>query len=62
MGRVNVRQVIIWTGVAILGAVAWGFVALARGEQVNAIRPEPDDRLSEPPASKPEFASGLPLH
>jgi carbon starvation protein len=37
MSRVNVRQVVIWTGVAILGAVAWGFVALARGEQINAI-------------------------
>jgi carbon starvation protein len=37
MRRVNVRQVVIWSGVAILGAVAWGFVALARGEQINAI-------------------------
>jgi carbon starvation protein len=37
MSRVNVRQVVIWTGVAILGAVAWGFVALARGEQINAV-------------------------
>ena len=33
----NLRQVVIWTAVAILGAVAWGFVALARGEQINAI-------------------------
>jgi carbon starvation protein len=37
MTRVNLRQVLIWSAVAILGAVAWGFVALARGEQINAI-------------------------
>ena len=37
MTRVNLRQVLIWSAVAILGAVSWGFVALARGEQINAI-------------------------
>ena len=37
MTRVNLRQVLIWSAVAILGAVAWGFVALARGERINAI-------------------------
>jgi carbon starvation protein len=28
---------LIWTAVAILGAVAWGTIALARGEQINAV-------------------------
>jgi len=37
MTRANVRQLLIWSAVAILGAVAWGFVALARGERINAI-------------------------
>jgi hypothetical protein len=37
MTRVNLRQMLIWSAVAILGAVAWGFVALARGERINAI-------------------------
>jgi carbon starvation protein len=35
--RVNVRQVLIWSAVSILGAVAWGIVALVRGEPVNAV-------------------------
>ncbi|HEX2075136.1 MAG TPA: carbon starvation CstA family protein [Geodermatophilus sp.] len=35
--RVKPREVLVWTAVAILGAVAWGVVALARGEQINAI-------------------------
>src|ERR1700693_2665716 len=37
MTRVNLRQMLIWSAVAILGAVSWGFVALARGERINAI-------------------------
>ena len=37
MTRVDLRKVLIWSAVAILGAVAWGFVALARGERINAI-------------------------
>ena len=37
MKRLNLRQVLIWSAVAILGAVSWGFVALARGERINAI-------------------------
>ena len=37
MTRVNLRQLLIWSAVAILGAVSWGFVALARGERINAI-------------------------
>jgi carbon starvation protein len=35
--RLDVRQVAIWTAVAILGAVAWAVLALARGESVNAV-------------------------
>ena len=30
------RQIAIWTAVAVLGAVAWGIVALSRGEDVSA--------------------------
>jgi carbon starvation protein len=36
MRRVHVRSVLIWSAVAVFGAVAWGFVALARGENVSA--------------------------
>jgi carbon starvation protein len=35
--RMNPRSVLIWTTVAIVGAVAWGILALARGENVSAI-------------------------
>jgi carbon starvation protein len=35
--RLEVRQVAIWTAVAILGAVAWSVLALVRGESVNAV-------------------------
>jgi carbon starvation protein len=35
--RLDVRQIAIWSAVAILGAVAWGVLALARGESVNAV-------------------------
>ncbi|HEV8648760.1 MAG TPA: carbon starvation CstA family protein [Actinomycetes bacterium] len=35
--RLDVRQVAIWTAVAILGAVAWAVLALARGESVSAV-------------------------
>jgi carbon starvation protein len=31
------RQVAIWVAVAILGAVAWGILALVRGERINAV-------------------------
>ncbi|GAB3402363.1 carbon starvation CstA family protein [Flindersiella endophytica] len=37
MNRINVRSVVIWTAVAIVGAVSWGVLALARGENVNAV-------------------------
>jgi carbon starvation protein len=36
MRRVSVRSILIWTGVSILGAVAWGIIALARGENISA--------------------------
>jgi carbon starvation protein len=34
--RLDPRQVIIWTAVAIVGAVAWGILALSRGEEISA--------------------------
>jgi carbon starvation protein len=36
LSRVNARSVVIWTAVAVVGAVAWGVLALSRGENVNA--------------------------
>src|SRR4029434_10937668 len=30
-------RIAIWTAVAVLGALAWGILALARGESVNAV-------------------------
>src|ERR671917_2032294 len=30
------RSIVIWTAVAIVGAVAWGVIALVRGEQISA--------------------------
>jgi carbon starvation protein len=35
--RLDVRQIAIWSAVAILGAVAWAILALVRGESVNAV-------------------------
>jgi carbon starvation protein len=35
--RIGVRSVVIWTGVALLGAVAWGVLALSRGEEISAL-------------------------
>jgi carbon starvation protein len=35
--RIKPREALIWTAVAVLGAVSWGIVALARGEQINAV-------------------------
>jgi carbon starvation protein len=35
--RMNPRSVLIWTAVALVGAVAWGVLAIARGENVSAI-------------------------
>ncbi|MBF8186822.1 carbon starvation protein A [Nonomuraea sp. K274] len=33
----KVRSIIIWTAVALVGAVGWGVLALSRGENVNAV-------------------------
>ncbi|MFJ8613722.1 carbon starvation CstA family protein [Streptomyces sp. NPDC093675] len=35
--RAFVRPLLLWTAVALLGAVAWGVLALARGEEVSAV-------------------------
>jgi carbon starvation protein len=35
--RVTLGQVLIWTAVSAVGAVAWSIVALVRGEQINAV-------------------------
>ncbi|MFF2650175.1 carbon starvation CstA family protein [Streptomyces sp. NPDC058045] len=35
--RPPVKSILIWTGVALVGAAAWGVVALSRGEDVSAI-------------------------
>jgi carbon starvation protein len=36
MTRTKTRSIVIWTAVALVGAVAWGVVALVRGEQISA--------------------------
>lgn len=36
-GSVSPRSVFVWTCVALLGAAAWGMVALARGEEISAV-------------------------
>ncbi|MDQ7908435.1 carbon starvation CstA family protein [Phytohabitans sp. ZYX-F-186] len=36
-GRLNPRSIAIWTAIAIAGAIAWGVLALSRGEEINAI-------------------------
>jgi carbon starvation protein len=35
-GKWTPRKIAVWTAVAVLGAVAWGILALARGESINA--------------------------
>ncbi|MEU5939669.1 carbon starvation CstA family protein [Micromonospora sp. NPDC047548] len=35
--RTNLRSVLVWTVVAVVGAAAWGVLALSRGEQVSAV-------------------------
>ncbi len=37
MRTVRPRSVIIWTAVALVGAVGWAMLALARGEEVSAV-------------------------
>src|SRR3954451_20140527 len=36
MTRIRTRSIVVWTAVALVGAVAWGVVALVRGEQISA--------------------------
>ena len=31
------RSIAVWTAVAVLGAIAWGMLALYRGEEINAV-------------------------
>src|SRR3954451_20212404 len=33
----NARQIAVWTAVSIVAAIAWGAIALARGERISAI-------------------------
>ncbi|MFP8907036.1 carbon starvation CstA family protein [Streptomyces atacamensis] len=35
--RTGPRSILLWTAVALLGAVGWGMMALARGEEISAI-------------------------
>lgn len=35
--RISPRSLLLWTVVALLGAVAWGVLALARGERISAV-------------------------
>ena len=36
MRRSKTRSIVVWTAVALVGAVAWAIVALVRGEQISA--------------------------
>jgi carbon starvation protein len=35
--RSRLRYIVIWSAVAIVGAVAWGVIALVRGERISAV-------------------------
>ena len=35
--RSRTRTIVIWTAVALVGAVSWGVIALVRGEQISAV-------------------------
>ena len=35
--QLNPRSIAIWSAVAVAGAIAWGVLALSRGEEINAI-------------------------
>jgi carbon starvation protein len=37
LARTNPKSILLWTSVALLGAFAWGMVALARGEEISAL-------------------------
>ncbi|WP_374106395.1 carbon starvation CstA family protein [Streptomyces sp. TRM70350] len=36
-GRMTPRSVLIWTAVAMVGAIGWGMLALSRGEEISAV-------------------------
>jgi carbon starvation protein len=36
MSNMRMRSIVIWTAVAVVGAIAWGVIALVRGEQISA--------------------------
>jgi carbon starvation protein len=33
----RLRSIVIWTAVALVGAIAWGVIALVRDEQISAV-------------------------
>ena len=33
----RLRSIVVWTAVAVVGAVAWGVIALVRGERISAV-------------------------
>ncbi|MGI8329906.1 carbon starvation CstA family protein [Actinomadura scrupuli] len=35
--RMTPRQIAVWVGVAVVGAIAWGVIALSRGERISAV-------------------------
>ncbi|HJX45152.1 MAG TPA: carbon starvation CstA family protein, partial [Geodermatophilus sp.] len=35
--RLPLRSVLVWTAVAVVGAVCWGVLAIARGETISAL-------------------------
>ena len=35
--RSRTRSIVIWTAVAVVGAVSWGVIALVRGERISAV-------------------------
>jgi carbon starvation protein len=35
--KIRLRSIVIWSAVALLGAVAWGILALSRGEEIGAV-------------------------
>ncbi|CAN5326905.1 carbon starvation CstA family protein [soil metagenome] len=36
-GRWSIRRVVVWSVISLLGGMAWGMLALVRGETVNAV-------------------------
>lgn len=35
--QIGAKRIVIWSCVALLGAAAWGMIALARDEEISAI-------------------------